>query len=123
MVVERHLIGFSQLALGERLQLARQLDIEVADAADGMRDQVNDHLVVNVGPLRVVAHRLGQQSRAGHEPEGVHEVLKLIFAVELAAYYVPAGEFLQAGLQICIRHLARLFRHGASRVDEPARDD
>src|SRR4051812_11901927 len=53
-----------------------ELDIQLGDAAGVVGRQHHLYRLVNVLPFRVVVVLLGDQGCAGHEPEGLVEILE-----------------------------------------------
>lgn len=62
-----------------------------------MGDQVDGDFVVDVEPFGVVVHLFGDERSAGHEAEGLREVVELERAVEFAARDGPAGQVGEGG--------------------------
>ena len=76
--------------LRDRFELAGHLRITGSDAARVVSGQVNSHLVVDVEPLRMMTVGFDRDGRGRHEAEGVDEVGKAVFPVQLAIDEAPA---------------------------------
>ena len=69
-----------------------ELDVEPGDAARVVGDELDPHLVVDVGPFRVVVGAFGEQRRRGHEAEGLCEAVEDELLVQLAIEEPPPLE-------------------------------
>ena len=78
---------------GEHLfHFFRENEIEIADAFDAVRDEINHHFVPDVEPFGVMVHGFGDERDARHVAEGGDEILALKFAMKLAVLNLPAGK-------------------------------
>jgi len=68
-------------------------EIEIADAFDAVRDEVDDDFVPDVEPFRMMVHGFGDEGDASHVAESGDEVLALVLAVKFAVLDFPAGQF------------------------------
>ena len=67
----------SELHPGQDIvHLLGQFEVKLANTARLVRGQIDGHAAVNIAPFRVVVHLLGQDSRLGHEAQGLHEILE-----------------------------------------------
>src|ERR1700722_19763633 len=78
------------------VDLSRQLEIQLADAANTVGIQIDHHLIPHVKPLRMVIHRFRNQRHASHVSKSGHEILALERAMQLAALQCPASRLTQA---------------------------
>lgn len=56
------------------LDLAGELKIELAEAADGVRSKVHGHFIPHVGPFRMMVHGLRRKRHNSHVTKGVGEI-------------------------------------------------
>ncbi len=81
---------------GQFFHARRQLQVERADhIAEIMRDQVDRHPVVDIGPFRVVVHFVRFDACADHPAEGGGERFEFKLFVQLPVDHLPAGEVAQ----------------------------
>jgi 2,4-diaminopentanoate dehydrogenase len=76
--------------------------IVIADAADAVGVEVNDHFVPDIEPLGVMVHGFGDQRDACHVAKRGDEVFACEFAVELAVHDAPPLCFAQELLHVRI---------------------
>ena len=74
---------------GRLFHLAREREVESADAAGIVRGQVDYDPIKDVGPLGMVVLPLREERARRHEPEGFGEACELVLAVELALFNRP----------------------------------
>src|SRR5262245_44692245 len=72
-----------------------ELEVRPSDPLGVVGHEVDHDLVVDVEPLRVMAHRLGAQRGPAHECEGADEVREGELAVELAVPQRPPRQLRQ----------------------------
>src|SRR6185437_3229356 len=77
------------------LDLARQLEVLVRDAAGGVVLELDPHLGPRDGEIRVVIRSLGEEANAVHEHERGGPPVGLVLAPDPAVFKVPAGQALQ----------------------------
>lgn len=60
------------------VDVPRQINIALRDAAGVMRGQDNVHPIVDIAPFRVVVGLFGEERYLGHEGEGLAEVFEFV---------------------------------------------
>src|SRR5580658_9613271 len=83
--------------LGDAFEERGEIDVLLRDALRVMGRQIDSDAVVDVRPLGMMIAFFDQRRGCRHETEGVSEIGKLVFAVELAVFQTPVGEVRQVG--------------------------
>jgi hypothetical protein len=84
------------------IDLGGELEIEVADALNTVGIEIDDDLIPNVAPFRMMVHGFGHKSDLGHLSEGRDKIFTLEGFVEFAAGEAPTGGRLQMKLNFGI---------------------
>src|ERR1035437_571577 len=85
----------SRHSLGDRIEGFGEFHILRADSARIVGGQIDTDAVVHIEPLRMVAHGFNLHGSSCHEAEGMDEIRKLVFAMELPLRHGPSAEFAQ----------------------------
>jgi hypothetical protein len=94
------------------VHVRRELEIELAHAADVVGHEIDGDAVVDVRPFGMVIHLFGDECDPAHEPEGLDEISKTEFAMELFVLDAPAVELREATRHLVARECDRS-RHPA----------
>ncbi len=88
-----------------------ELKIEIADALNAVGIEIDDDLVPDVEPLRMMIHRFGNESDLGHPAKSGDEVLALKRFVQFAVDEGPAVRGLEMNLDFGVGEFLRF--HGS----------
>jgi len=91
-----------------------ELKIEIADALNAVGIEIDDDLVPDVEPLRMMIHRFGNESDLGHPAKSGDEVLALKRFVQFAVDEGPAVRGLEMNLDFGVGEFLRF--HGSPPV-------
>jgi hypothetical protein len=91
-----------------------ELKIEIADALNAVGIEIDDHLVPDVEPLRMMIHRFGNQSDLGHPAKSGDEVVARKRFVQFAVGEGPAVRGLEMNLDFGVGEFLRF--HGSPPV-------
>ena len=96
------------------VDLRGELKIEIADALNAVGIEIDDHLVPDVEPLRMMIYRFGNESDLGHPAKSGDEVLALKRFVQFAVDEGPAVRGLELNLDFGVGEFLRF--HGSPPV-------
>lgn len=75
------------------LDLAGELKIELAEAAESVGGKVHGHFISRVGPFRMMVHGLRRKRHGSYVTKGVGKFATGECAMQLPAFQTPAFQF------------------------------